>query len=51
VLAGLGMGALMALVLIAKIFIFRASGSVALLADAVHNLGDALTRCRSRRRC
>ena len=43
VLAALGTGALMALVLAAELVIYRATSSLALLADAVHNLGDALT--------
>src|SRR5688572_29022780 len=41
--AALGSGALLALVLAAQLAIYQATDSSALLSDAVHNLGDALT--------
>src|SRR5579862_7514991 len=43
VLAALGSAAPLALVLVAELAIYTTSDSVALLADAVHNLGDILT--------
>ena len=43
VLAALASGALLALVLAGELWIYRDTDSVALLSDAVHNLGDVLT--------